>query len=134
MRLRRSDPSKPGIERRRHGRGFAYRWRGRPVGRAVRERIAALAIPPAWTDVWICPDERGHIQATGVDAAGRRQYRYHDQWRIQRDRHKYAQLAGLAARLPRIRRSVGEDLAGRGLTRDRVLAAAVRLLDRAAIR
>src|SRR4051794_32557793 len=134
MRLRRSDPSQPGIQRRRRGRGFSYEFAGKPVSRADRERIEALVIPPAWTRVWICPDERGHIQAVGVDAAGRRQYRYHDEWRARRDRQKFARMAQMASALPGLRRTVAADLRGRGLNRRRVLAAAVRLLDRAAIR
>lgn len=133
MRLRRSDLSQPGISRRRRGRGFSYTLRDKPVRDPdTLERIRALAVPPAWTEVWISPDERGHIQAIGVDAAGRRQYRY--QWRAQRDRRKFAHLADLAAALPRLRDTVAEDLSGRGLTRRRVLAAAVRLLDRTAVR
>ncbi|MEV0272673.1 DNA topoisomerase IB [Hamadaea sp. NPDC050747] len=134
MRLRRSDLSAPGIERRRRGRGFSYRYLGRPVSRADRERAEALVLPPAWTDVWISPDERGHIQATGVDAAGRTQYRYHDEWRRRRDRAKFAHVAEMARKLPTVRRKVREDLAEHGLTRRRVLAAAVRLLDQAALR
>jgi DNA topoisomerase I len=109
-------------------------YEGKPISAEDRDRIAALAIPPAWTDVWISPDERGHIQAVGVDAAGRKQYRYHDQWRAQRDRRKFAHMADMADALPRLRRRVAADLASRGLNRRRVLAAAVRLLDRAAIR
>lgn len=134
MRLRRSDLSKPGIVRRRRGRGFSYTLDGKSIGRADRERIAALVIPPAWTDVWICSDERGHIQAVGTDAAGRRQYRYHDEWRQRRDREKFDHVAETAAVLPKLRRAVEADLSGRGLTRRRVLAAAARILDRAAIR
>lgn len=91
-------------------------------------------LPPAWTDVWISPDERGHIQATGVDAAGRTQYRYHDQWRERRDRAKFAHVEEMARALPKLRRVVKQDLATRGLNRRRVLAAGVRLLDRAALR
>ncbi|BCJ76477.1 DNA topoisomerase [Catellatospora sp. IY07-71] len=135
MRLRRSDLSRPGISRRRRGRGFSYSFQGKPVTDPdTLARIRALAVPPAWSEVWISPDERGHIQAIGIDAAGRRQYRYHDQWRAQRDRRKFAHLADLAAALPRLRAAVTEDLSGRGLTRRRVLAAAVRLLDRTAVR
>ena len=84
MRLRRSDPSAPGIVRRRQGRGFRYLdQNGNPIDAVTLARIEALVIPPAWGDVWICPWPHGHIQATGVDAAGRRQYRYHDEWRRQ---------------------------------------------------
>lgn len=130
-RLRRSDPSGPGIVRRRRGRGFEYRdAAGRPVrDRATLDRIAALVLPPAWRDVWICPWPNGHIQATGVDAAGRRQYRYHDFWRSSRDRDKHDRVLGLAECLPAVRGRLDDTLAGRGLTRDRVLACAVRLLD-----
>ncbi len=86
-----SDLSMPGIRRLRCGRGFRYvGTERRPVDPATKERIRALAIPPAWTDVWICPDPVGHIQATGTDAAGRRQYLYHDDWREQRDRGRHA--------------------------------------------
>jgi DNA topoisomerase I len=134
MRLRRSDLRKPGIERRRRGKGFSYTFQGKPVSAADRDRIAALVLPPAWTDVWICPDERGHIQAVGMDAAGRKQYRYHDQWRVNRDRQKFARMADMAAVLPKLRRTVETDLNKSGLTKTRVLAAAARLLDRAAIR
>jgi DNA topoisomerase I len=92
-------------------------------------RIRRLAIPPAWTDVWICPWPNGHIQAVGTDAAGRRQYRYHDQWRVERDRHKFNRVLDFAAALPVLRRKVRRDLNADGLGRDRVLAAIVRLLD-----
>lgn len=134
MRLRRTDLSRPGIERRRRGRGFSYTYQGKPITAEDRERIEALVIPPAWTDVWISPDERGHIQAVGVDAAGRKQYRYHDAWRARRDQEKFAHMTDLAAVLPKLRRTVAADLAGSGLSRRRVLAAAARLLDRAAVR
>jgi DNA topoisomerase IB len=135
MRLRRSDLAQPGITRRRRGKGFSYEFNGKPLrDQEQLDRVAALVIPPAWRDVWICPDERGHIQAIGVDDAGRRQYRYHDQWRAQRDRKKFAHLAEFAGALPRIRKTIESDLTARGLARERVLAAAARVLDRAAIR
>jgi DNA topoisomerase I len=130
-RLRRSDCSKPGITRRRRGRGFSYALPdGTPVtdGRML-DRIRQLAIPPAWADVWISPWPNGHIQATGVDAAGRRQYRYHDTWRVQRDRKKFERVLDFARTLPKIRKAVERDLARPGLGRERVLAAIVRLLD-----
>ena len=92
-------------------------------------RIRSLAVPPAWTDVWICPWPNGHLQAVGIDAAGRRQYRYHDQWRIDRDREKFDRVLDFAAVLPRLRRKVRRDLKADNLGRDRVLAAIVRLLD-----
>lgn len=95
----------------------------------IRRRIADLAIPPAWTDVWICPYPLGHIQAVGTDAAGRRQYRYHDLWRRQRDAQKHERVLDFARRLPAARETVEQHLTQRGLTRQRVLAAAFRLLD-----
>lgn len=136
MRLRRSEPSGPGYRRRRHGRGFSYLdTAGRPLTDAEPlDRIAGLVVPPAWRDVWICPDPRGHIQATGVDAAGRRQYLYHQEWRRRRDAAKFDHVLDVARRLPRLRRRIAADLAGRGLGRQRVLAAAARLLDRGLFR
>jgi len=101
---------------------------------AVLQRIKSLAIPPAWTDVWICPDARGHLQATGRDARGRKQYRYHPQWRAVRDEVKYGRLLAFADALPRIRARTAADLARPGLPRDKVLAAVVRLLERTLIR
>jgi len=130
MRLRRSDPTGPGYTRRRRGRGFSYLdEHGRPLAAAEVRRCRALVIPPAWRDVWICPDPAGHIQAMGTDAAGRRQYRYHAQWRQRRDRHKFAHVTEVAAALPRLRRRVRCDLTQRRLSRSRVLALAVRLID-----
>jgi DNA topoisomerase IB len=131
VRLRRSDPAKPGYTRRRSGRGFRYLDRtGQPLtDPAELERIQALAIPPAWRDVWICADPKGHIQAVGIDAAGRRQYRYHDQWRVQRDAAKFDHVLEVGAHLPKVRTLVAEHLRARGYGRERVLAAAVRLLD-----
>jgi DNA topoisomerase IB len=131
VRLRRSDPNEPGYTRRRSGRGFRYADRaGRPLTEPGElERIQALVIPPAWRDVWICPDPKGHIQAVGIDAAGRRQYRYHDQWRIQRDTAKFDHVLEVGAHLPKVRTLVAEHLRARGYGRERVLAAAVRLLD-----
>jgi DNA topoisomerase-1 len=137
MRLRRSHPDRPGLGRRRSGRGFTYLdARGGPLkDQAAVERIKALAIPPAWKDVWISPDERGHIQATGVDAAGRTQYLYHPRWRERRDRAKFDHVLEVAERLPALRDRVRRDLTrGRGLTRDRVLAAIVALLDKGMFR
>ncbi|WP_308126201.1 DNA topoisomerase IB [Nonomuraea ceibae] len=126
-----SDQNEPGIVRRRRGRGFSYHG---PDGEPVRdpatlERIKALVIPPAWTDVWICASEHGHLQAAGTDAAGRRQYLYHEEWRRQQDEAKFDRVLELAERLPAFRKTVDDQLAGRGLTRQRVLAAAARLLD-----
>jgi DNA topoisomerase IB len=129
-RLIRSDPAAGGIRRRRCGRGFRYLGPSAPVtDPEILARIKALVIPPAWEDVWICADPRGHIQAMGTDAAGRRQYRYHDLWREQRDRAKHDRVLGFGAALPRLREVVDRHLEGRGLSRDRVLATAVRLVD-----
>jgi DNA topoisomerase I len=134
--LRYSSPGDPGF--RREGAPNAFRYIG-DDGRAVRRasalaRIRALAIPPAWTSVWICGDPQGHLQATGRDARGRLQYRYHAQWRAQRDQHKFHRLARFAQRLPAIRAAVERDLAAPGLTRRKLLAAMVRLLDRTFMR
>lgn len=96
----------------------------------VLERIATLSIPPGWRDVWICADPLGHLQATGIDAAGRKQYLYHSRWRERRDQQKFDQMLAFARALPRIRRRVTQDLAEDGVSRDRVMAASVRLLDR----
>lgn len=128
------EDSAPGIRRRRCGAGFSYH---RPDGRRVRdagqlERIAGLAIPPAYSDVWICPSANGHLQATGRDSRGRKQYRYHAQWRLARELDKFDRVAAFGAALPRIRRRVQRDLAleARGAPqRVSVLAAVVRLLD-----
>jgi DNA topoisomerase I len=135
-RLHRSDPSEPGIRRQRRGRGFSYVW---PDGslvedQAVRERIDALVIPPAWTDVWISMDPDGHIQAVGFDAAGRKQYRYHDAWRRRRDRAKFRRLEGFGRSLPMLRAVVDDELDGRGYPRERVLAGTIRLLDTGSMR
>jgi DNA topoisomerase IB len=129
--LQRSDPNGPGIERRRCGRGFRYLGPGAVPVRdpETLARIRALVIPPAWQDVWICLDSSGHIQAVGTDAAGRRQYRYHDLWREQQDRDKHDRVLEFGRILPRLRETVGEHLGGRGLHAERVLAAAVRLID-----
>ncbi|HEX4723455.1 MAG TPA: DNA topoisomerase IB [Pseudonocardiaceae bacterium] len=135
MRLRRSDVSGRGLTRRRHGRGFRYVDQdGGPVGDADRARIKALVIPPAWREVWICPWPNGHIQAVGVDDAGRRQYLYHEQWRRQRDEQKYDRVLDLAPRLPDFRKQVAADLASRGYARRRVLAVALRMLDNGVFR
>lgn len=129
--LRHSDPAEPGITRRRRGRSFSYAYAdGRPVkDRRTLTRIRALALPPAWRQVWICRDANGHLQAVGTDGAGRRQYRYHDVWREEQDRLKFARVAKLAERLPDFRERVQADLDQPGLKRDRVLAAAARMLD-----
>jgi DNA topoisomerase-1 len=141
-RLRKSNCAAPGIARRRRGRGFEYRD---PAGERiddpeVLERISELAVPPAWRDVWICMDPVGHLQATGIDAAGRKQYLYHERWRQHRDRLKFDSMIAFGQALPRLRRRVTRDLRGEAsadgdrlapqdLTRERVLACSVRLLD-----
>lgn len=131
-RLRRIDCSGPGIRRRRRGRGFEYLDSdgNRVTEPEVLDRIRELAIPPAWGDVWICPYPMGHIQATGVDAAGRKQYVYHQRWRDRRDQQKFDSMVEFAKALPRMRKRLARDLARDGLSRDSVLAGAVRLLDR----
>jgi DNA topoisomerase-1 len=131
-RLRRVDCSGPGIVRRGRGRGFEYLDESgeRIDDEDVLERIRELVIPPAWRDVWICPYPFGHIQAVGTDAAGRRQYLYHEQWRARRDQEKFDEMLRFARALPRIRRTAAKHLRQRGLTRERVLACSVRLLDR----
>lgn len=132
MRLRRADCSLPGFRRARHGRGFSYiDAAGEPIDdEQTLARIGALAIPPAWRDVWICPDPRGHLQATGIDDAGRKQYLYHEVWREQRDRQKFVAMQEFARVLPRLRTRVQRALDGSDeLTRRRVAAGATRLLD-----
>jgi DNA topoisomerase I len=142
-RLRRSSCAAPGIERRRRGRAFEYRD---PAGERIEdpevlERIGALAIPPAWREVWICMDPLGHLQATGRDVAGRKQYLYHERWRSHRDRLKFDSMLAFGRALPRLRRRVTRELerppararrervSAEELSRARVLACAVRLLD-----
>ena len=130
-RLRRSDCAGPGLRRVRRGRGFSYvDHDGSPIeDPQIVDRILALAIPPAWKDVWICPDAMGHLQATGLDAAGRKQYLYHPKWREHRDRAKFARMLNFGRALPRLRRRIVSELQGEEPTRERVLACAVRLLD-----
>jgi DNA topoisomerase-1 len=140
-RLRRSNCSAPGIARRGRGRGYEYLD---PAGERIDdpealERIGRLTIPPAWREVWICVDPRGHLQATGFDAAGRKQYLYHEEWRAHRDRQKFDSMISFGQALPKLRRRVTRDLrAGRRiaaesldqrLSRERVLACSARLLD-----
>src|SRR3954471_1006432 len=131
-RLRRVDCSGPGIRRRRRGKGFEYlNGDGKRIEEpSVLERVRELRIPPAWDKVWICPYPLGHIQATGVDAAGRKQYRYHDLWRERRDREKFDSMVEFAETLPKLRRRVAKDLKRTEMDRERVLACALRLLDR----
>ena len=134
--LRWTTDARPGISRRHAGRGFSYRAADGTTIRdkAVIARIRALAIPPAWTDVWICTDPRGHLQATGRDARGRKQHRYHEAYREQRDNAKFDRMIAFAGLLPTIRERVDADLALKGLPREKVLAAVVRLLELTLIR
>ena len=125
----------PGISRRRRGKGFSYHHPdGSTVSPEERGRIEAIVIPPAWRDVWICPLADGHIQATGRDERGRKQYRYHPRWREVRDANKYERLAEFGAGLPDLRARLDDDLGRRGLPEEKVLAAVVRLLDETLIR
>jgi DNA topoisomerase-1 len=134
-RLRRSDLRGPGVHRVRRGKGFAFvDESGRPVDAATRERAVALVIPPAWRDVWVAPYANGHVQATGIDEAGRRQYLYHPAWRAQKDRLKFDRMLELAAVLPAARRAVTLDLRRDDVSRERVLAAAFRMLDTGMLR
>ena len=130
-RLRRVDCSAPGLRRRRAGRGFVYVDANgtRVTDEETLRRIDSLVIPPAWEDVWICPLPNGHIQATGTDAAGRRQYLYHQAWRVKRDREKFDHMLEFGRALPRLRKRIAKDLKQPGLPRERVLACATRLLD-----
>jgi DNA topoisomerase-1 len=126
----------PGFGRHKVGKSFRYVGRN---GRMLRDpktlgRIRSLVIPPAWTDVWICPDALGHIQVTARDARGRKQYRYHPRWRAVRDEAKYGRMLAFGQALPLIRTRIEEDLARRGLSRRRVLAAVIKLLERTLIR
>jgi DNA topoisomerase I len=134
--LRYVNDDDPGITRRRHGRGFGYRDPdGRPVtDRDTLARIRSLAIPPAWTDVWICPLPNGHITATGRDARGRKQYRYHPDWRALRDETKYERTIAFARALPDLRTRVERDLARQGLPKEKVVAAIIRLLETTMLR
>jgi DNA topoisomerase I len=130
-RLRRSDCAGAGIRRTGRGRGFSYEdGAGNRIDDAeTLARIRALAIPPAWKEVWICPDPLGHIQATGYDEAGRKQYRYHERWELRQAARKYEAMREFARRLPKLRRAVKRDLGLEGMPRERALACAVRLLD-----
>ena len=135
-RLRYVTDQRPGIRRLKSGNGFRYIG---PNGQVIRRkevlaRIRALAIPPAWTDVWICPDPRGHLQATGRDAKKRKQYRYHPDWRATRDETKFDRMQAFARALPTLRRRTRADLARPGLPREKVLATLVQLLERSLIR
>jgi DNA topoisomerase-1 len=134
--LRYVSDDRPGITRRRVGRGFSYRA---VDGTLIRDReqlrrIASIAIPPAWKQVWICPSVRGHILATGRDARGRKQYRYHPDWRAARDTTKFDRMLAFASALPAIRTRLADDLALPGLPREKVLATVVSIIDRTLIR
>ena len=126
----------PGIRRRRSGKGFTFTGLdGKPIrDKTTLTRIKSLVIPPAWSEVWICPDPRGHIQATGRDARGRKQYRYHTNWRTARDETKFERMLAFSEALPKIRAQVERDLSRRDLPREKVLAAVVRLLETTLIR
>jgi DNA topoisomerase-1 len=130
------DDSTRGIRRQKRGQTFIYCGRNRRVIRSqpTLARISALVIPPAWTDVWICCNANGHLQATGRDARGRKQYRYHERWREVRDDSKYQRLIEVAQVLPSIRRRVRADLRRQGLPREKILATIVRLLEATLIR
>lgn len=134
--LRYVNDDEPGLYRHRRGKGWSYH---KPDGTLIdevdaRERIESLAIPPAWTDVWICPDGNGHIQATGRDDRGRKQYRYHPRWREVRNATKFYRMIRFGEALPRIRERVEADLRRLGLPRDKVLAAVIRLLETTLVR
>ncbi|CAN5467128.1 DNA topoisomerase IB [soil metagenome] len=134
-RLRYVSDEEPGIRRRRRGRGFSFAYgNGRRVSQADRARISSLGIPPAWTEVWICPDADGHIQATGRDAAGRKQYCYHPAWDEVRDEAKFERLGPFGLALPQLRRTVEADLRRRRLPHIKVVALAVAVLDQTLIR
>ena len=130
-RLRRADCAGPGIRRVRRGRGFSYEdGTGEKIAdEETLERIRQLAIPPAWKEVWICPDPFGHIQATGYDEAGRKQYLYHERWQQRQAERKFELVREFALKLPKLRRAVTADLRRQGMPRERALACAVRLLD-----
>jgi DNA topoisomerase-1 len=134
--LRYVTDERPGIRRERCGRGFRYRT---TEGRIIRDRhtlkrINSLVIPPAWTDVWICPFDHGHLQVTGRDESGRKQHLYHPRWRETRDQTKFDRLIDFARALPGMRRQLKRDLARDGLCREKVLATVVRLLEVSLIR
>ena len=131
-----ASPDSPGIERVRKGKGFVYRTaKGKPVRDAkTLNRIRALVLPPAWTHVWISPDPRGHVQATGQDARGRKQYRYHPLWTAERDSNKYERMLAFAAVLPEVRRRTKRDLMNPATSWPRVMATVVSLLERTHIR
>ncbi|HEV2846097.1 MAG TPA: DNA topoisomerase IB, partial [Thermoanaerobaculia bacterium] len=134
--LRYVTDDEPGIRRRKSGKGFTYTG---PQGDTVKdpkeiERIRKLAIPPAWTDVWVCPRANGHLQATGRAARGRKQYRYHANWREVRDETKFGRMIAFGDALPKIRERIDRDMSLRGLNREKVLATVVKLLETTLIR
>jgi DNA topoisomerase-1 len=134
--LRHVSDEQPGIKREKSGKGFRYRD---PAGKIVNDeetlrRIKSLVIPPAWTNVWICPNPNGHLQATGRDDRGRKQFRYHPRWREIRDETKYARMIAFARTLPKIRRRINKDMSLSGMPRNKVLATVVRLLELSLIR
>ena len=134
-RLRYVSDEAPGISRRKRGKGFSLLSPdGRAVAEVDRARISGLAIPPAWTDVWICEDDRGHLQATGRDAAGRKQYIYHSDWDEVRDEAKFDRLEPFSKALPRLRKQYRADLRQRGLSHNKVVALATAMLDQTLIR
>ena len=134
--LRYVSDTDPGLSRKRRGKGFSYYGTDGTLikDKEIRKRLGALVIPPAWTEVWICPYENGHIQATGRDERGRKQYRYHPQWHEVRDSAKFEHMVAFGKKLPRIRRRVARDLKLPGLPKDKVLAAVVKLLETTLIR
>ena len=133
--LRYVSDEEAGLSRRKRGKGFSLSGPdGGAVAEVDRQRISALVIPPAWTDVWICQDERGHLQATGRDAAGRKQYIYHSDWEEVRDEAKFDRLAPFGAALPRLRKQIQADLLQRGLPHSKVVALATAMLDQTLIR
>lgn len=135
MPLHHTSPDDPGWSRRRAGRGFSYRGLdGSPITGADRDRITRLAIPPAWTEVWICPDPDGHLQAVGTDEAGRRQYLYHPRWRDHRDAEKFRRVQEFGARLPQVRRRVTRDLTSPEPSLAHSCALALRLVDEGSFR
>lgn len=134
--LRYVSDDKPGYTRQKRGRTFVYfDTEGKEIKDETRIlRINRLAVPPAYTDVWVCPSPNGHLQATGRDDRGRKQYRYHERWREERDENKYEKMVIFAQALPKIRRRINKDLKLRGLPREKVLATVVQLLERTLIR
>src|SRR5690625_6525204 len=130
MLIRKVSAQAPGWSRRERGKGFEYRDEEQNLLKgADRQRCVDLVIPPAWREVWICPVPNGHLQATGIDDFGRRQYLYHPVWRQQREREKFDHTLAIARHLPQARRVVHHDLGGRGVSKDRALAVAFTLLD-----